>query len=276
MWANLKFGAIRVKAQFVKILAKIGVSPADREIIAADQEKTKFGLQRNTMKAMLALLLWVISTLSVSAQKSVVLDAFSKHGINASILDAKNLEQPDNYAYDVQETTIAASKETVIVAKFDPSGPKDEEWTVVSVNGKSPSKSDINSFRKNHSKQPVSSHADESSYRIEKESGGFLVVSFKQDPTTLAKDAAFMKDCRSFMTINLNTKELVQVEAINEKPLKIKILNAEKLDLVLKYNMDDQAKRYFATHQNLNIQAKFLGQAVNVQTITEYSNYTKK
>ena len=135
--ADLGFG---VKAQMVKILAKIGINAADRKIIAADNEKAKFGVQKGTMKALLSLLLWVISTLHVSAQKSVVLDAFSKHGINASILDAKNLQQPDNYAYNVKEATTAAGKETVIEAKFDPSGPKDEEWTVVSVNGKSPSK----------------------------------------------------------------------------------------------------------------------------------------
>lgn len=242
----------------------------------ADQGKKEFGLKGSIMKTVFALFLWVISTLNVSAQKPVVLDAFSKHGIDAKILNPDYLQQPDNYTYELKQTTIAAGKETVIDAKFDPSGAKGEEWTVISVNGKNPSKSDINSFRKSQNKESASNKTDDASYKVEKETSGSLVISYKLDAAAIAKDAAFMKDCRFYMTINLGTKELEQVEALNEKPLKIKILNAEKFDLVQKYIMDDQAKRYFATNQNLNILAKFLGQAVNVQTITEYSNYSKK
>lgn len=237
----------------------------------------KFRLKHSKMKAIfLALFLLVVSALTASAQKSVVLDAFSKHGIDAGILNANSLQLPDDYAFDFKQTTIAAGKETIIIAKFDPSNPKEEQWTVVSSNGKSPSKSDINTFRKNQTKEPGANQTDEASYKIEKESADYLVISYKQDPVSIAKEAAFMKDCRLYMTINLKTKKLEQVEAINEKPLKIKILNAEKLNLVTKYTKNDQANRYFPTYQTLNIQAKFLGQAVTVQTITEYSNYAKK
>ncbi|MBE9602335.1 hypothetical protein [Pedobacter sp. MC2016-24] len=219
--------------------------------------------------------LLVISAITAAAQKSIVLDAFSKHGIDAGMLNADNVEAPADYAYELKQTTITSAKKNTIVAKFDPSAPKEEQWTVVSVDGKSPSKSDINSFRKNQNKQSTS-QPDETSYRIEKETPDYLVVSFKSDPNTLAKDAAFLKDCRQHMTINLKTKKLEQIQGLNEKPVKINILNADKLDLLIKYSRNDQDKRYFPVNQELNIQAKFLGQAVNVQTITEYSNYTKK
>jgi hypothetical protein len=85
-----------------------------------------------------------------------------------------------------------------------------------------------------------------------------------------------MKDCRSYMTINLNTKRVEQVQALNEKPVKIKIINVDKLNIVTKYKWDEQAKRYFTISQNLDMQGKFLGQSVPVQTTTEYSNYVKK
>jgi uncharacterized protein YjhX (UPF0386 family) len=220
--------------------------------------------------------LLMITTFTASAQKSTVLDAFSKHGIDAGMLNADNLQQPTDYAFDLKQTTITAAKQTVIMAKFDPKSPKDEQWTVVSVDGKAPSKSDVNGFRKNQNKQAASNQADEGSYKVEKETPDHLVVSFKQDPGTISKDAAFLKDCRLYMTINLKTKKLEQVQAVNEKPVKINILNADKLELVTKYIKIDQGQRYFPMHQELNISAKFMGQAVNVQTITEYANYTKK
>lgn len=219
--------------------------------------------------------LLVISAITVSAQKSVVLDAFSKHGIDAGILNADNVQAPTDYAYDFKQTTITAAKQTTIMAKFDPARPKDEQWSVISVDGKSPSKSDVNSFRKNQNKQSTN-QADEATYKIEKETPDHLVVSFKSDPNTISKDAAFLKDCRLYMSINLKTKKLEQIQGLNEKPVKIAILNADKLDLTTQYSINEQDKRYFPGHQELNIQAKFMGQAVNVQTITEYSNYNKK
>lgn len=242
----------------------------------ADYKQKKFEVEGRMIKTLLILFILVVSTLHVSAQKTVVLDAFSKHGIDAGILSPANLQEPDDYAFDFRQTTIAANKTTVTIAKFDPSGPKEEQWTVISVNGKSPSKGDISSFRKNKVKEGASGQADDASYKIEKESADYLVVSYKPNATTVSKDAAFMKDCRLYMTINLKSCKLEQVQALNEKPLKIKILNAEKLDLITKYSYNGQAKRYFPVNEDLNIQAKFMGQAVNVQTVTERSNFTKK
>lgn len=252
------------------------LNSANQEIKIANTDRTKLGLQQGMRKALVALFVLVGSALTVSAQKSVVSDAFSKHGLDASLLNPESLQQPEDYAYDFKQTTITAGKQTTIVAKFDPSNAKEEQWTVVSVDGKSPSKSEINTFRKNQAKQSSSDLADDASYKIEKESGDYLVVSYKLNPGSIPKDAPFMKDCRSYLTINLKTKKLEQAQVLNEKPVKIKILSADKFDIVTKYSRNDQAKRYFAVNQTLNMQAKFMGQAVTVETTTEYSNYTKK
>jgi hypothetical protein len=117
---------------------------------------------------------------------------------------------------------------------------------------------------------------DDATYRIEKETPGQLVISYKQNLNPSDKDAAFMKDCRMYMTINFKTKKVEQVQAINEKLLKIKMLNAEKFDLTIKYSWNEQAERYFTTAENLDMMAKFLGQATPVQTLSEYSNYNKR
>lgn len=233
-------------------------------------------IRTNSQNLKLLPVILMLSTLTVCAQKSEVLTTFSKYNIDAGILIADNIKQPDDYAFDLKQTTITEDKEAIIVAKFDPSRLKEEQWTVVSVDGESPSKGDIKSFRKNKSNQQTSTKTDESSYKIEKESSDYLVISYKQDPATVAKDAAFMKDCRFYMTINLKTKRLEQVQALNEKPLKIKIITARKFDLTIKYSWNDQAKRYFATKENVNLLAEFLGTTTPVQTISEYSNYMMK
>lgn len=225
--------------------------------------------------ALLAAFLLAISMLSASAQKTSVLSVLSKYNIDAAILDPNNFVQPDDYSFDLKQSTSAAGKGKTIEAKFDPSAPANEQWTVVSVDGKSPSKGDINEFRKNQSK-PAQSKSDDSSFRIEKETPDYLVISSKIDAATAPKDAAFMKDCRSLITVNLKTKRVEQIQTLNEKPVKIKILSVDKLNIVTKYRWDEQAKRYFTINQNLDMQGKFLGQSLPVQTISEYSNYAKR
>lgn len=227
------------------------------------------------MKVLFPLLLLMSIMLRVSAQKPVVLEIFSKYGIDPAILNSDELKRPDGYAFDFKQTVATAGKQTVTVAKFDPSSPNGEQWTVVSLDGKTPSKGELNSFRKN---QVISAtpKPDDSSYKIEKENQDYLQISFKLDPNSIPKDAAFMKDCKSYLTVNLKTKKLEQSQIINEKPVKIKILTAEKFEGISKYNWNAQEKRYLITAEEVNIQAKFMGQAVNVQTSTAYTNYTRK
>lgn len=256
-------------------MADLKLKIVGHKIKVASIEETMSGFQNYGVKTLLVVCL-LVASLHVSAQKVAVLDAFSKNNIDESILDPNNLKQPEDFAYELKQKVIAAGKEKTTVATYDPSNPKEEQWTVVSIEGKSPSKSEINSFRKNQNQPDDASKIDDASYKIEKQTSDQLVISYKVDPGTVAKKAAFLKDCRSYMTINLRTKKLEQIQALNEKPVKIAILKADKLDLTLKYTWNDQAKRYVTTTSNLGIQAKFLGQSADIQTISEYSNYTKK
>jgi hypothetical protein len=227
------------------------------------------------MKRILFLIILNLFVLSTFAQKSVVLEAFKKYGIDPSILDPKGMQRPENYTFDYKYTTLTGNKESVTLAKFDPSKPEDERWTVISVKGKAAIASDIKAFRKNHSKPPVTSRVDENTYKIDKVNADLMIISYKQDPASIPAEASFMKDCKLYMTINLKSKRLEKVQSLNEKPLKIKIFNAEKLDLVVKLKYDENEKRYFTESEDLNLMVKFLGQLAPMETISEYSNYKK-
>ncbi|MES2653251.1 MAG: hypothetical protein V4663_16040 [Bacteroidota bacterium] len=228
------------------------------------------------MKKFLSLTLLLLPFLSTFAQKSVVEKAFIKYGIDSAILDTKTNQRPENYAFDFKYTSISNGKEAVTLANFDPSKPEAERWTVLSIKGKAPSQSEIKTFRKNHNvPQTAAVLSDQRSYKIEKENADILVISYKQDPSTLPAESAFLKDCRLYMTINLKTKRLEKIQSLNEKPLKIKIFNAEKLDLVITFKYNETEKRYFTESEDLNLIVKFLGQLAPMETISEYSNYKK-
>ncbi len=275
-WSDLKSAVIKATTRMEQLFGWADDEPVEPEPAGVAEKQGRSSLRKKTIKIAPALALLLLGTQPVFAQKSAVLNAFSKYGIDAGMLDPANLQQPDDYAYELKQTTITTGKESALVARFDPTAAKEEQWTVVSVNGQSPSRSDINGFRKSQNKADGANRTDDASYRIENESADKLVISYKVDAASVPKDAAFMKDCRSYMTINLGNKQLEQVRVINEKPLKIKILNADKFELVQLYLRNDASKRYFPLHQSLDIQSKFMGQDVRVQTTTEYANYSKK
>lgn len=209
------------------------------------------------------------------AQKSAVLDAFSRHNIDTAMLRAENVKLPDDLSFDLKETTITTAKTDVIVAKFDHKQPRADQWIVVSVNGTPPSKGDTRSFRKNHDDEKASILYDDETYKIEEESADHLVISYKQHPSSNSKDAVYMKDCRLYMMVNLKTKRLDQVQVLNEKPIRIKvIIQAEKFDLVTKYAWHEASEQYVTANRTLNLTASVLGERAVVQTISDYSNYS--
>lgn len=238
--------------------------------------KKKLGILAPKIKNLAAALMLTTSAVSVSAQKSAVQAAFSKQGIDLRILDPENVKLPKDRAFELNQSTTTAGKTNIIVARFDPSSPENEKWAVVSVNGNAPSKGDINSFRKDRAKGESNTKADDASYKIEKETANQLVYSYKIDAASLPKEAAFMKDCRIYMTVNLGTKKLEQLKTVNEKPVKIAMLTADRFELNSKVVADAESGRYFPVTEDLDMQAKFLGQSVSVKTVTEYSGYTKK
>jgi len=228
------------------------------------------------MKNFLSLSLLMLSFLSTFAQKSSVISALTKYHIDTNILNAQSKPKLANYSYDLKYTSIGDNKETVTLANFDPSKPEAERWTVISIQGKSPSKSDIATFRKNHIKPSAAAALpDESTYQVEKETPESLVISYKPDPKSIPAEAAFMKDCRLHLTVNLKTKRLEKIESLNEKPLKIKIFNAQKMDLVVTLGYNETEKQYYTVSEDLNLIIKFLGQLVPMETLSEYSNYKK-
>lgn len=233
--------------------------------------ETKF----KQMKKLFILFFLSATALTASAQKQAVLELLKKHQIDAAILEQQNKPPLDDHSFNLKYTSVTQNKEVISLAQYDPSKPEADRWTVISVKGKAPSKSEIKTFIKTHTKLPVSPKIDDASFLVEKETPDYLIVSYKQDPASMPAEAKFMKDCRQHMTINLKTKRLEKIQSLNEKPLKIKIFNAEKLDLTIKFTWNEQEQRYFIESEDLNLIVKFLGQLAPMETISEYSNYKK-
>lgn len=231
-------------------------------------------LSSTSLKGIFTVLLLTIFVIRASAQKSLVTTALSKHGVDQSVLDPVNLRLPADHAFGLKESTTAAGKTKVLLATFDPSVAGPDRWKVVSVDGRAPSLYENNTFRNTRAKPPVDK-PDETTYKIESETADQLVISYKLDAASTPMDAAFLKDCRVVLSVDLKDKQPVQLQLVNEKPVKIGPLTAKKFEIVTKYLYDKAAKRYFPLKDNLNMEAAFFGKTLTTQIETVYSNYTR-
>lgn len=228
------------------------------------------------MKRILTLALVLFIGQQAVAQKETVVTALAKYKLDEGILDEKLRTKPTDYSYDLKETVATEGVEKVILGHYDASKPEEDRWTVISSDDQDPTTTEIKRFKKEHGKAPYPpAKIDESSYKVEKDDAGILVVSFKLDPASLVADNAFIKDCRSYLTIDTNTGKITKAESVNEKPLKVKTFNVPVLNTYSELTWNEAEKKYFPKKDNISMTIKLLGQEVATTTIMEYSNFKK-
>jgi hypothetical protein len=216
------------------------------------------------------------AVMPANAQRAVVASRLKALGIEEKIIDPTMRKRPENYSFDLAFTTVVADKEKKFLASYDGSKTGEDRWLVKSVNGKAPSKGDINRFMKQHRTVPDATlSVDESTWKIEKEDKNTLILSYKPSAATLPEEASFMKDCRTYLTIDLKTKRLEKLKTLNEIPLKVKIAHLEKLELNVNYQFNEESKRYLPLKEDVVMLIQFMGQMVSSETISEYSSYQK-
>jgi hypothetical protein len=226
-----------------------------------------------------ALLITILGLASVQAiaQKDVVSAALAKYKVEENLIfDDKLRAKPEDYAYDLKETVTTEGRQKVILASYDPSKAEAERWTVISADDQDPSTTEIKRFRKEHGKAAVPPmKIDESTYKIEKEEGNALTISYQFDPASLVEDNAFIKDFRVYLTVNTQIGKITKVETVNEKPFRIKTFNIPTLNTYSELAWSEADKRYMPKKDNTTMVIKILGQEATTVTILEYSNFKK-
>jgi len=229
------------------------------------------------MKVILLLLVFTIST-SIYAQKSEVLEKFEEYQFSENFLTESLKDADATHSFDAKITTIDGTDTKIEEAKFDPKNEIGERWILISVNGNTPSKKELRQFNKSHNTtQPeINGRVDENSWGIESDDSDYLVISFKYDKSTLPKKYDFLGDCKGLAFFNKQTKMLEKAEFVNEQPLKVKIFNVTKLDMIVTYTFNEEEQTYFILEEELKMEVKLLGQLVDIDDITHFSNYKKQ
>ncbi len=227
-------------------------------------------LKQMKMKKMLALGSCIVMSVSAFAQKSAVMEVLNKYNIDAIVLDPNLKVNSDNYYYDLTSTMVTGDKVKNFVSYYDPSKKGDDRWVLVSVNGKGASSSDEKIFEKQHA-IVNNFKADDHSYKVVKDDGGYVEITYQYDPASLNKDNGFLKDCVIKLVVNTQTGRLERAEEENLKELKIKILKVTKLNSATHFMYVEKEQKYLVQKEDVAMIIKMLGQEVPTTTVNTYN-----
>ena len=232
---------------------------------------------KQTTSIILTLIFFFLFGTENFAQKSLVDEKLKAYNIPEDFFIDNLSEEDATHAFKIKVTEETSDKTTINIASFDPRKDEGKRWELISVNGNPPSKKQTKNFLKEHNSSDDSfdSKQDDDDWSVVKDDEHFLVIGFKYKEANLPHKYKFLSQCNAEIYIDKEAKKLYKVRFYNVGPLKIKIFNVVKLDMAVKYIQEEGTGAYLMEEQDMVIDAKLLGQIVEVKSNTVFYDYEK-
>ena len=219
----------------------------------------------------------IVTTTNTFSQKAEIEKRLAEYGVSADNMFNGFGVDNSNYTCDAKFTEITTDETTVSLASFDPRKPQGSQWTLESINGKAPGNMELKNFNKAHNVMIDNPNGEtyESSWEIIKDDEHFFVVGLKYTKSSLPHKYKFLAKCRAEMYIDKEAKRLYKIRFYNEGDLKFKIFKVIKLDMTVVFVQNAENKTYLIKDEHIVMDAKLLGQVIEIKVINEFSDYKR-
>jgi|tagenome__1003787_1003787.scaffolds.fasta_scaffold20983435_7 hypothetical protein len=226
----------------------------------------------------LAALLWMgLSGPAVAQQNST--------DLKQQILAQAQSIRPDAYAFTrtirAEQTSSGKTEKKVTVEKFDPAKPADQRWSLVSVDGATPSPEMLNGFRKEAVKRRIIPGYG----RLGAYFGSPATVSAEAGRTVfhfaaLPKDAVrvFDTDVSQNAMADASVNESAEIPFVDNvritlQPMRLKlIMKLQHYESTARYRLGPEGKPLLV-EQTSDMTGSGMGQEGKAHTVTTYSDY---
>jgi hypothetical protein len=192
---------------------------------------------------------------------------------------------PDEYAFTrtihSDGVNNGKSEKKVMVEKFDPTKPIEARWTLVSIDGATPSADDLDHFRKDAPKRRMPGY-----YRLAGYFGSAATASTDSRGRTVFHFAALPKDTVKVMDSDVTqnaTAEATLGEAdgvqfveqihVSVRPMRIKLIaKLNSYEYTARFRMGFEGKPLLI-EQNSEMSGSGMGQEGHGHTVVTYSDY---
>ncbi len=234
-------------------------------------------MKKTILLSAMAILFGLFTNSSLFGQKAEVEKKLQEYGIPKGIFEDNLKDENANHSFKIKTTTITDQETKVEVGFFDPTLPDGERWELISVNGSEPTKKQIKQFHKEHktSENSGMGEPEDNDWKILDDNDSELVISFRYREENLPHKYKFLAKCTGKVFIDKNNKKLDRMEFNSNGPMKVKIFNVDKLEMTIKYQLEESTQTYLMEKEDIVMDARILGQTVEVKTISEFSDYKK-
>ena len=201
------------------------------------------------------------------------------------ILSQAQSTGPDDYAFTrtsrTEQTSSGKTETRTVIEKFDPTKSGDARWTLVSVNGTTPSADALSKYRKETPTRRVPGY-----YRLAKYFGANATTSTDSRGRTVFHFGSLPKDTALVMNsdVSSNTSaDVIVSEAggsafaeqvhLTVKPMRLKlIMKLEHYESTARYRMGPEGKPQLV-EQVADMAGSGMGQEGKAHTVITYSDY---
>jgi len=195
------------------------------------------------------------SSINVLGQKSLVDQKLKEYQIPDDFFIDNLSEESANHAFKIKVTEETDTETTVKIASFDPQKAKDKRWELISVNGAAPTSKQTKNFQKEHkrSEYALDAKQDDDDWSIVKDDEHFLVIGFRYKESALPHKYKFLAQCNAEIYLDKEARKLYKVRFYNTGELKIKIFKVVKLDITMKYKLEEGTAAYLVDEEDMVI-----------------------
>ncbi len=210
-------------------------------------------------------------------QKAEVEKRLKEYSIPHGFFEDNLKDENANHTFNIKTTTITDQETKVEVGVFDPTLPEGERWKLISVNGKNPTNKQNKQFHKAHNTSEDSGAGEpaDDDWEILEDNDSELIIGFQYREENLPHKYKFLAKCKGKVFINKTEKRLEKVEFDNTGPLKVKLFNVDKLEMVVNYQFEESTQTYLIEKEDILMDARILGQTIEVKEISEFFDYKK-
>lgn len=234
-------------------------------------------MKKNNILLVIIFVFGLFASPDAFAQKAKVDQKLKEYDIPDDFFMDNLSDENANHSVKLKTTTITSDETKVEEGYFDPTLNDGERWQLISVNGKTPTSKEIKQYHKAHNTSEDSDFGapEDEDWKIIEDNNSELIIEFRYRKENLPHKYKFLAQCIGKVSISKIERRLEKVEFYNTEPVKIKIFNVDKLDMIVFYTLDKETKTYLIEKEDVQMDARILGQTVQIKEINEFYEYKK-
>jgi hypothetical protein len=220
-------------------------------------------------------LIGMISTSYAQSTADEVRNRLKEFRIDEDRLSANLREEDAVHYYKIKSITGSMHGNVTSMAEYDPRRKSGTRTQLLTVNGEQPTRQEAKKFNKRFGRKGkyASGKIDPASYEIVKDSEDWFVIKFRFIKETLPDRYAFLGDCDAELHCRKDNMLVSYGRFRNFQPTKVKMFEADKVDIEIYFQFEEDTKSYVHEEARYYMDAKIMGIPTEVEVINYYSDY---